>query len=193
MRKRCRHWAVLFFAAVLLSSLGAAQEIRFVLDPAKSTIEYTLGATAHTVHGTFRVKNGELRFDPGSGATSGIFVVDATTGSSGNGSRDRKMHNEVLESNQFPEITFTPQKVIGTIAREGQSNFQVEGIFRLRGVNHHISIPVSARIVGREANAEAHFIVPYVAWGLKDPSTFLLHVKKEVEISVTAQGTMQQK
>jgi hypothetical protein len=40
------------------------------IDPAKSVVHFTLGATLHTVHGTFRVESGTLRFDPGSGKAS---------------------------------------------------------------------------------------------------------------------------
>src|SRR6201982_1411891 len=60
-----------------------AQESIFALDPSKSTIEFTLGASLHTVHGTFKLKRGEIRFDPSKGTASGAIVVDALSGESG--------------------------------------------------------------------------------------------------------------
>jgi hypothetical protein len=31
-------------------------------------------------------------------------------------------------------------------------------------------------------------VIPYIAWGLKNPSTFFLHVSDEVEVDITAAG-----
>jgi hypothetical protein len=40
-------------------------------------------------------------------------------------------------------------------------------------------------------NAAARFPIPYVKWGLKNPSTFVLHVSQTVEIDIQASGPMQ--
>ena len=34
------------------------------------------------------------------------------------------------------------------------------------------------------------FEIPYVEWGLRDPSTFVLRVAKKVGVTIDAQGTM---
>jgi hypothetical protein len=47
---------LLFTAALLSSSPLRAQEMVVTLDPAQTAIHYTLGATAHTVHGTFELE-----------------------------------------------------------------------------------------------------------------------------------------
>ena len=36
--------------------------------------------------------------------------------------------------------------------------------------------------------AKGKFVVPYVDWGMKDPSNFLFKVNKSVEIDVEASG-----
>jgi polyisoprenoid-binding protein YceI len=167
-----------------------AQETRFELDPAKTTVEFTLGATLHRVHGTFKAKSGSIRFDAASGAASGSFVIDATGGNSGNESRDHKMHEEVLESGKYPEIVFTPTRVVGTVPAQGDSTVQVQGMFRLHGADHEVTLSVPVHVSGNEISAKTHFAVPYVAWGLKNPSTFLLRVSKEVEIEVSASGKL---
>jgi hypothetical protein len=40
-----------------------------------------------------------------------------------------------------------------------------------------------------QMNAALEFSVPYVKWGMKDPSTFILRVKDTVEIEVQAAGS----
>src|SRR3954467_8520775 len=83
---------------------ASPQPITLLCDAAQTTAKFTLGDTLHTVHGTFKVKRCEVHFDPTSGKVDGEIVFDATSGQSGNDSRDRKMHKEVLESTRFPEI-----------------------------------------------------------------------------------------
>jgi polyisoprenoid-binding protein YceI len=180
----------LLACVVLLASPAAlqAQETTFELDPAKTTVEFTLGATLHAVHGTFQAKSGTIRFNPASGEASGRFVIEATSGNSDNESRDHKMHEVVLESAKYAEIVFTPTRVTGTVAAQGDSSVQVQGMLRIHGADHEITLSVPIHVSGNEVTATTHFVVPYVAWGLKNPSTFVLRVSKEVEIEASASG-----
>jgi polyisoprenoid-binding protein YceI len=171
-------------AALLLSGHLLAQETVVTLDAAQTRIEYTLGATAHTVHGTFKLKSGVVHFDPATGKASGAIVVDATSGTSGNGGRDSKMHREILESQKYPEVVFTPAQVKGTFNARGPSQLEVAGTFRLHGQDHELTLPILIQFAGSEATASTHFAIPYQKWGLKNPSTFILRVKDTVEIDV---------
>jgi polyisoprenoid-binding protein YceI len=74
-----------------------AQEAVLELDPAQTHIEFTLAGALNTVHGTFKLKSGTIRFDPATGKAGGL-VVGVTSGNSGGGSRDHKMHKDVLAS-----------------------------------------------------------------------------------------------
>src|SRR5580692_11608914 len=105
----------LVFAIGTCAETLRAQETTLELDPANSRIEFTLAATLHTVHGTFALKSGTIHFNPSKGTASGVVVVDATSGNSGNSGRDHKMHAEILESQRYPEITFTPTKMSGKV------------------------------------------------------------------------------
>ena len=167
-----------------------AQEATLRLDPEKTTVRFTLEATMHTVHGTFRLKNGAIKFNPATGAASGAVVVDATSGETGNQRRDRNMHRDVLVSERYPEITFTPTRVVGPVQPQGESSVQVEGVLRLQGSDHPITLPFKVQASENELRATTQFTVPYVAWGLKNPSTFFLHVADKVELSIDASGKL---
>jgi polyisoprenoid-binding protein YceI len=178
--------AIVFFAALLFSRALPAQETVVTLDPAQTHIEYTLGATLHTVHGTFQLKSGVVRFDLSTGKASGAIIVDAASGTSGNEGRDSKMHKEILESPKYPEIIFTPAQIKGAISAQGPSQVEVSGTFRLHGQDHAFTIPLAVKMTGSQATATSHFAIPYQKWGLKNPSTFVLRVKDTVEIDVNA-------
>jgi len=182
----------LSIAALLLSSSAVAQgqsdpaALNFRLDTAATTIRWTLGATVHTVHGTFRLKSGELRLDPATRGASGLISVDATTGESGNGARDRRMHREILESSQHPAITFRPTHVTGTLNPVTTGPITLDGVLTLHGQDHPLQLAITLHRNGDVLTAETNFDVPYVAWGMKDPSTFIFRVEKQVHIDVSA-------
>lgn len=167
-----------------------AQEAAFNLDPAKTRVEFTLGDVLHTVHGSFALKEGAIRFDPVTRKAGGLIVVDTTSGQSGNHSRDKKMHRDILESQAYPEATFVPLTVTGTVPVAGESRVQVQGLFKLHGVEHEVIVDTAVQVTGSQWTAKAHFVVPYVQWGMKNPSTFILRVSDKVEVDILAQGTV---
>ncbi|HKO03554.1 MAG TPA: YceI family protein, partial [Candidatus Acidoferrales bacterium] len=142
----------------------------------------------HTVHGSFKLKSGTIRLDPASGKANGVIIVDATSGESGSSGRDKKMHQDVLESRKFPEIVFAPKQVKGTLLPGAVSQFEVSGTFRLHGADHELTLAIAVQPAGQKLNAATHFVVPYAAWGLKNPSVFFLRVSDKVEIDVRAAG-----
>ena len=182
--------SALFAWLLLLPSMVAAQQITVNLDPAQTKIQWTLGATLHTVHGTFRLRGGSVTFDLQSGAASGEIIVDATSGESGNDSRDKKMHKEALGSHRYPEIIFSPQHVMGKLADQGTSNLQVQGVLHIHGANHDLTLSLPVENSGGTIRASTNFVVPYQQWGMKDPSTFLLKVEKTVSLSISSVGRL---
>ena len=174
--------------AVLSPSDSLAQDSAVQVEPAQTKIEFSLGSSLHTVHGKFALKSSTIRFDPGSGKISGSIVVDATSGESGNGGRDARMHREILESAKFPEIVFTPTEIKGAVAANGASKVEVSGRFRLHGKEHDVSLPVEVVEDGSNIKLAIHFVIPYVEWGLKNPSNFFLHANDKVEVDIHATG-----
>jgi polyisoprenoid-binding protein YceI len=168
-----------------------AQELSVQVDPAQSKVEYVLASTMHTVHGTFAVKSGLIHYDPASGQIGGTIVVDATSGQSGNGTRDTRMHREILESEKFPEIVFSPTKLTGVLAADGISKVQVSGRFHLHGQEHDVTLPAEIKTEGKNLSITTQMDIPYIQWGLKNPSNFLLHVSDTVKIEIQARGRVQ--
>lgn len=178
-------WALLW---VPQSLLGQSNPLKFQFSPANTTINFTLGDILHTVHGSFQLKRGNVEYDPATGAVSGDIVADATSGQSGNRSRDHRMHKEILESGKYSEIVFRPDKVEGALSNSGTSNVQVHGVFSIHGSDHELTVPVRVQVFPDHWIADSHFTVPYVKWGIKNPSTFFLRVSESVEIDVHASG-----
>jgi len=165
-------------------------ELLLKLDPDKSEFHWTLDTTLHTVHGTFKFKSGELRINPNSGVASGEILVPATSAESGNDGRDKKMHKDVLESARYQDILFKVDHVEGKVVPSGASNVLLRGTMTLHGTDHDFGAPVQAEITGDQWKATSKFVIPFIKWGLKNPSNWLLKVKPDVNVELTLTGTL---
>jgi len=201
---RNRLAAIFYFSVVLVITLLVlsalpqhaaprvpASDVVFALDVAQSKVTWSLGTTFHTVHGSFALKKGTLRLDPATGKASGEIIVDAASGKSGNDSRDKKMHKEVLESGRYAEVIFRPDRVEGKIAPQGTSTVQVHGILVLHGSEHELTVPVQAELAANHWTGNGKFSVPFIDWGLKNPSNFFNKVNHAVEIDLELKGSLQ--
>jgi polyisoprenoid-binding protein YceI len=179
------------FCALVLSQRAVAQDTVLQLDPATTSVNFTLSDVLHTVHGTFRLKSGTIHFDPSSGAARGDVVIDAASGDSGNRMRDKKMNKDILETQRYPTIEFLPKHFTGKVALQGESQVQVEGTFRLHGSDHDLTLTFPIQVTAQQLSTSTHFEVPYEAWGLKNPSTLFLRVNNKVQIDITTGGTIE--
>lgn len=195
--RRILRASILFALACCGAQAPASRAQAYVvkLDPAQTKVAFTLDSTLHNVHGTFQLQSGQIHFDPATGKASGAIVVDARSGDSDNKSRDRKMHEEILESPKYPEIVFTPVQVRGSFDPQKASQVDVAGTFRIHGQDHDLTMALAVHPgAGSQLHCDTHFTIPYIKWGMKDPSTFLLHASDtvELEIHATAQITSDQ-
>jgi polyisoprenoid-binding protein YceI len=188
--------------AILVScyySLGVAAEPRsadpapaqivFSIDSAHSKVDWTLDTTLHLVHGTFAVKRGEVTVDPNTGNATGEIVADATSGKTDNDSRDKKMHQEILETPKFPEIVFHVNQIEGlTAAPSSKAQIKLRGTFIIHGTQHEMVVPADVEFAGDHWNGSAKFVIPYIAWGLKNPSNFLLKASPTVDVDLELSG-----
>jgi polyisoprenoid-binding protein YceI len=185
-----RAWFSLAASCLLMSLVASAETSPWLLHffPAETRIAFTIGDSLHTIHGSFQLKSGDVTFDPNTGAIHGLIVVDATSGQSGSRIRDRRMHREILQSDRFPEISFRPDRVEGKIPGSGSASLQVHGAFSIHGGEHEITLPARVQASPDHWILDLHFAIPYVKWGIRNPSTFLLRVSESVEIDVHATG-----
>jgi polyisoprenoid-binding protein YceI len=184
MTRSTRLFVTILGCAGMLLAADLRQPAAFVIDPVRTHVEFVLGSTLHTIHGTFRLTRGDLHFDPATGAAGGELAVDAGSGDSGSAARDKRMNNSILETPKFPEVVFRPDHVEGTVAPQGKSRVQLRGMFWLHGTAHEMTVPLTVDANNGEYQATATFAIPYVKWGLKNPSTLILRVNDKVDITV---------
>ena len=194
-RRACRFLAArtVVVAALVwhLAAGGAvAAEKSLRLDPAKAKVEFFLGTPLHDVEGSFALRSGEVRFDPATGAASGEVVVDLTGARTGNGSRDKTMHEEVLESKRFPLATWRFEKVEGTLPASGAGTVKLVGTLDFHGAPHPLALPATVEVDGSRLRGKTEMSIPFLDWGLHDPSLFFLRVERVVRVTIALEGEL---
>ena len=185
----CRRLVFSLMSMLAFASVLSAEPVTFELDAAATTIEFTFGATLHTVDGTIRAKEGSIHIDPETGTASGRVVIDATSARTGNDRRDRKMHEKILESQRYPEMVFEIERLSGKLNPVGQSEIELHGTLEMHGTRRPIALPATVMTAdGKTVTGTGTLILSYRDWGLADPSFFLLRVEKDVHVTVKAVG-----
>jgi YceI-like domain len=177
-----------FVLAVALSQTALAQHQTFAVNTDASEVKMKLNTTHEVVNGTFNVQSGSINFDRTASHISGIVIVAASSGKTGNDSRDKKMNKDILKVDQFATVSFAPKTYNGMIAASGDSTIQVSGVFTLLGTAHDLTIPMQIHLDGMNATAKAQFVVPYVQWGLKNPSFLIWKAENDVAIDLNLVG-----
>jgi hypothetical protein len=174
--------------AVILAPAALAQHQTFAVNPDASEVKMTLNTTHEVVNGTFHIQSGSIEFDRSAPKISGLVAVLAGSGKTGNDSRDKKMNKDILKVDQYTTVSFAPKTYTGTIAPSGDSTIQVSGVFTLLDNPHDLTIPMQIHMDGSKATARAKFVVPYVQWGLKNPSFMFWKAENDVEIDLNFVG-----
>jgi polyisoprenoid-binding protein YceI len=167
-------------------SVTADKWTSIILDPARTTIAYKLIGWPHVTEGTFKLKRGMIRVNAMSGKIVGEIVVDAASGDSGHSVRDARMRDSILEAASYPEIIFVPQQVESHGPPRGEFPVVVRGLMTLHGSPHPFTVTAIVERRSDDATIHCRFAIPYVAWGLKDPSVLIFKVEPNVAIEVTA-------
>ena len=174
--------------AFSFAPIALAQHQTFTVNTDISEIKMTLNTTHEIVHGTFHIQSGSIEFDRMARKISGSVVVLAGSGTTGNGSRDKRMHKDTLKVDQYATVSFVPKTYTGIIAPSGDSTIEVSGVFTLLGTPHDLTIPIQIHLDGSKADAKGHFDIPYIQWGLKDPSFMFWKAEHNVAIDLNLVG-----
>ena len=177
-------------AAILAPAVLFAQHQTFVVNPDSSQVKMTLKTTHEIVNGVFHVQSGTVEFDRDTPKMSGSIIVAAGSGKTGNDSRDKRMNKEILKVEQYATVSFEPKTYAGAISPSGDSNIQVTGIFTLLGTPHEITVPMQVHLDDTGATAKAYFVVPYISWGVKNPSFLIWKADNDVAIDINLAGTI---
>jgi len=174
--------------AVILAPAALAQHQTFAVNPDASEVKMRLNTTHEVVNGTFHIQSGSIEFDRSAARMSGSVAVLAGSGKTGNDSRDKKMNRDILKVDQYATVSFAPKAYTGTIASSGDSTIQVSGVITLLSNPHDLTIPMQIHMDGSKATARAQFVVPYVQWGLKNPSFMFWKAENDVAIDLNLVG-----
>lgn len=178
---------VLLSLSAAVPAATAAPQV-LTLHPEGTKVSFVLEATGHDVEGLLVLKSGVVRFDPATGEASGELVVDLATADTGNKSRDKTMHQEVLEDAKYPVATFRASRFQGSVPQQGDAEVVLEGVMNLHGADHPMKLVGKLHAGDGKLAAEVDVPVPFVEWGLHDPSWFVLKVAKVVKVHVHAEG-----
>jgi hypothetical protein len=97
------------------------------------------------------------------------------------------MHKAILESAKYSEVKFTPDRVEGQpAAGAAESELELHGRFLLHGVAHELTMTANVHEDDGVLKISSRFQVPYVDWGLKSASMFILKVADTVDIHIEA-------
>jgi polyisoprenoid-binding protein YceI len=142
------------------ASLAVAAPRVLAIDPARSTLGFSVSRPHETIPGTAPGLAGEVHLDPDNPAAGASVVLRVVAASleTGNRLRDRTMRGSHLEVETYPEIRFTSTAITldpgasgapgppGGPLRAGESRKAiVEGRLALHGVERPLRIPVVLR------------------------------------------------
>ncbi len=161
--------ALTFGAALaLLAAAGptVAQDgaPRWVVDPAKSAIDFESSAEGAAFEGHFDRWTADIRFDPKNLGASKV-TVEVETGSVGTGDSGRDQSaqgSDWFASTMFPKATFTTR----AIKDLGGGKYEADGDLTIRNKSVPLALPFTLAFKGDEADMHSEVDVDRSLWSL---------------------------
>jgi polyisoprenoid-binding protein YceI len=147
----------------------------YALDPARTTVRADVKAMfgLFTVHGTFRLKDGQVSIAAEPGESGVRASLDAASYASGNAKRDADVRSPgLLDARGFPDIVFT-----GRGARRDGADWLLTGSVTAHGTPVQAQVRVTG-VSGLRAGGEAPEFVRFQATARLDRTSFGITRKK---------------
>jgi polyisoprenoid-binding protein YceI len=170
-------------------------EIEQSSSEARFYIEEVLRGSPFTVVGTTDQVAGQIAVDPSNPATAqlGTILINARDFATDSDNRDNAIKNEILQTNTYEYITFTPTSIAGLpeSVAEGESvTFQVTGDLTMLDQTHPVTFEITLTPVSdSEMTGSATATILYSDWGIQIPEVpMVTGVEDEVvlELAFTA-------
>jgi len=132
-----------------------AGEIIFTIVPGESearfSIDEVLAGSPNLVVGTTNDVQGEIRVDPQNpeGASTGPITIGADSLATDNSFRNRAIANFILQTGNYPTVSFTPEMIEGlpaTVSVGDAFSFKVTGQLTIRDISQPVTFAVSVQV-----------------------------------------------
>ena len=153
IRTRASCGALLLVAAACLTAVGLADTpavVHYVLDPGKSSLEYTFTQAGAQNKGRFKRFAVTFDFSPANLAASRLDVsIDIGSLDTGDQERDDTLRDaDLFAAAKFPQAHFTSTRIEKTA-----TGFEAVGNLTIRGVTHDARVPFTFRTASENGTA----------------------------------------
>jgi len=128
-------------AAVLFATAAWAQGSEWQIDPAHTTVAFTVRHMGiSNVHGRFTKVSGTANIDDSDMTKSSVnAIIDIASITTGNDSRDNDLRSpNYFDAAQFPTMTFKSK----SITKAGDNKLKVVGDLTIKGVTKEVTLDV---------------------------------------------------
>jgi polyisoprenoid-binding protein YceI len=183
-------------AADAASQTPSVYQIQSSASQASFTIDEVLRGSPKTVVGTTDQVSGQIAFDTSDPASAqvGTILIDARTLTTDDSSRTRVLNNQILSTDQFEYITFTPAGSTGlpeTVTVGQPFTFQLNGDLTIRNTTRPAAFDVTVTpAADGSLTGSATTTIQYSDWGISIPSVpFVASVGNQVVLELNFDAT----
>lgn len=150
------------------------------IQPKQSQVAFTLGEILNggnkRVEGKTNQVAGQLQFNSADLSTAqiGEIIINARTFLTDNDFRNRAIHNRILFTNEFEQITFRPKKLNGlpkSVKMGDSADFEIVGDLTIKEVTQEVTFTATATISDTKTiTGHAETIIDYATFNIVIPN-----------------------